>query len=186
MIERVHELAEDEGAEDLDDDGCPIFEWEICTPVGNIHSGEDPRDPYDGDTVNDTTDDDNKSTLQPNEDDNDNDNDDLVDGDTSDEDDILVEQTDDDNSSLSDPSDASETLNEDPSDADKSQEFRSGNSRHKTRSEESRSDELNDSGDSTSDKDKVEGADLGSEVNSDNIIDGQRTRTGTRLMHQRH
>ena len=40
VIERVHELAENEGAQDLDDDGCPIFEWELGTPVGNAHANE--------------------------------------------------------------------------------------------------------------------------------------------------
>ena len=91
---------------------------------------------------------------------------------TSDEDDILVEQADDDNGSLSDPSDATRTSNEDLADTYNLQEFRSGNSRHETRSKE----ELDDSGDSTSDEDKVKGADLDSDVNSDHIMDRQRTR----------
>ena len=95
---------------------------------------------------------------------------------TSDEDDILDEQADDDDVSLSDPSDATHTSNEDLADTYNLQEFRSGNSRHETRSKESRSEELDDSGDSTSDEDKVKGADLDSDVNSDNIMDRQRTR----------
>ena len=33
IIDRVHELAEMENAPDLDEDGCPIFEWEIGDPV---------------------------------------------------------------------------------------------------------------------------------------------------------
>ena len=39
VINQVHPFAEAEGANNLDDDGCPIFEWEIVTPDINI--GED-------------------------------------------------------------------------------------------------------------------------------------------------
>ena len=33
IIDKVHELAGAEGAPDLDDDGCPRFEWEVGAPV---------------------------------------------------------------------------------------------------------------------------------------------------------
>lgn len=33
IIDMVHELAKNEGAADLDDDGVPIFEWETGVPV---------------------------------------------------------------------------------------------------------------------------------------------------------
>lgn len=36
IIDRVHELASNEGANDLDADRCPIFEWEIGTPVRDV------------------------------------------------------------------------------------------------------------------------------------------------------
>ena len=36
VIARVHELASNEGAPDLDDDGCPIFEWELGQLLNNI------------------------------------------------------------------------------------------------------------------------------------------------------
>jgi hypothetical protein len=35
IIDRVHQLADDEGAPNLDDDGCPVFEWEIGAPVND-------------------------------------------------------------------------------------------------------------------------------------------------------
>ena len=48
VIQRIHELAENEGrAEDLDEDGCPIFEWELGTPVSNIITEGDAREPID-------------------------------------------------------------------------------------------------------------------------------------------
>jgi hypothetical protein len=64
VIERVHELAENEGAEDLDDDECPIFEWELGTPVRDEEViNIDPADAHDNDTPDaddDTSHDDNK------------------------------------------------------------------------------------------------------------------------------
>ena len=33
IIDKVHDLADAEGAPNLDDDGCPLFEWEIGAPV---------------------------------------------------------------------------------------------------------------------------------------------------------
>ena len=33
VIEQVHTLANAEHAPDLDEDGCPIFEWELGTPI---------------------------------------------------------------------------------------------------------------------------------------------------------
>ena len=33
VIDKVHELADAEGGPDLDDDGCPLFEWEIGASV---------------------------------------------------------------------------------------------------------------------------------------------------------
>jgi len=35
IIDRVHALATAEYAPDLDEDGCPIFEWELGAPVNN-------------------------------------------------------------------------------------------------------------------------------------------------------
>ena len=81
VIDRIHELGENEGAEDLDDDGCPIFEWELGTPVRELEDDENLDDSHDGDTVDgDTGHDDNDDE---NTDDN---NDSVVDGNISDED----------------------------------------------------------------------------------------------------
>jgi len=35
IIDRVHQLANDEGAPNLDHDGCPVFEWELTAPVND-------------------------------------------------------------------------------------------------------------------------------------------------------
>ena len=35
IIDRVHLLATQEGATDLDDDGCPVFEWKLGAPIIN-------------------------------------------------------------------------------------------------------------------------------------------------------
>jgi len=37
VIDRVPQLADEEGAPTLDNDGCPVFEWEIGAPVNNDH-----------------------------------------------------------------------------------------------------------------------------------------------------
>jgi len=37
VIDRVHQLADEEGAPTLDNDGCPVFDWEIGAPVNNDH-----------------------------------------------------------------------------------------------------------------------------------------------------
>jgi len=44
IIERVHELAEMENAPDLDEDGCPIFEWEIGVPINSVDDDEEQGD----------------------------------------------------------------------------------------------------------------------------------------------
>ena len=42
VIEQIHELAENEGAKVFDEDGCPIFEWELGALVRNTNNGYDP------------------------------------------------------------------------------------------------------------------------------------------------
>jgi len=37
IIDKVHDLVDEEGAPNLDDDGCPLFEWEIGAPVNDDH-----------------------------------------------------------------------------------------------------------------------------------------------------
>ena len=37
VIDRVHQLADKEGAQNLDNNGCPVFEWEIGAPVNDDH-----------------------------------------------------------------------------------------------------------------------------------------------------
>lgn len=43
IIETVHQLAENEGAEDLDDEGVPIFEWESGVPILTIEEEQLPQ-----------------------------------------------------------------------------------------------------------------------------------------------
>ena len=35
IIDKVHDLADAEDAPDLDEDGCPFFEWELGAPVND-------------------------------------------------------------------------------------------------------------------------------------------------------
>jgi len=63
IIDRVHELADAEGAPDLDEDGCPVFEWEIGAPVNAEdeaipHTPTMPVAPDDESEESDSTDDD--------------------------------------------------------------------------------------------------------------------------------
>jgi len=48
IIDRVHHLATNEAATDLDHDGCPTFEWEVGAPIiDNI--GSEQMTPQDND-----------------------------------------------------------------------------------------------------------------------------------------
>ena len=48
VIRRVEELADDENAMNLDDDGCPIFEWELGEVVPDEEPEDDAVEPEEG------------------------------------------------------------------------------------------------------------------------------------------
>ena len=129
VIDQIHALAKNEGAEDFDNDGCPIFEWKLGTPVRELEDDKNLDDSHDGDTGHDDNDDENT----------DDNNDSVVDGNISDEDedDIMDDAKESDDGSLSDPAEVTESLDEDSSVSESSQEFRSGNSELKPRSKDS-------------------------------------------------
>ena len=86
IIDRVHQLADDEGAPNLDHDGCPVFEWELGAPVNDdqepvinneVPNSDDEDENSDSEDEEEDTDDsdDNSSTesdsAQPNNSEND-------------------------------------------------------------------------------------------------------------------
>ena len=74
IIDRVHDLANVENAPDLNEDGCPTFEWEIGDPV---HSGDnliaDELDIIPQDINNNSDDESDDSNYEPDDDDSSND-----------------------------------------------------------------------------------------------------------------
>ena len=172
VIDRIHELAKNEGAEVLDDDGCPIFEWELGTPVGNDNNI---IDPYGNDTDIDSDDSDDD------DDDGTNGDDLLIDDNGSDEGDIGDENIDNVNDgSISDPSDDERPNTPDPHESRSmvsDQESRSkGSESNESTDEDFRSDGVTDD-DGSDDNDDTYSTNNINEVDPDNIIDGTRSRT---------
>ena len=195
VIDHIHELAEEEGAENLDDDGCPIFEWELGTPIRNITANDNPRaTTIDIDNINDDdtnksialSEDDSNESDDESDNDNDNDNDDSnndseINNSNDDEDIMDDDQVEDDDESLSDPSDASTLSENNTPNVDNPQEFRSGNTMQEIRSKRhSSDDDLSASEFSTNDANKDNNAiNINSEINQDNIMEEGRSRRPT-------
>ena len=101
IIDKVHSLADQEGAPDLDDDGCPIFEWELNHPIRDPQHNTNPTiapttDPdddlsYDDESYNP----DNDSDSDDDDDDNDLLSSDYVDEDTHNDDESISDDQDD-------------------------------------------------------------------------------------------
>ena len=72
VIDRVHALAEAEGAPDLDEDGCPNSEWELGAPV--INEGDEEVIQHQA-TINLESDDESEDDQHDDVDDEDNDDD---------------------------------------------------------------------------------------------------------------
>jgi hypothetical protein len=113
IIDTVHDLADAEDAPDLDEDGCPFFEWELGAPV-NAEDEALPPIPQMHAAPDDTDDD--------NEDEDDNDDDDNANDDPSigpnshhevhdDDESISDDDVNDDNESLSDDTTPDQQLN---------------------------------------------------------------------------
>jgi hypothetical protein len=161
IIDRVHALATAEYAPDLDNDGCPIFEWELGAPVDNF----DNELPPNIQPAQSTSDDDSEE-----EDDSD-DDDDTDDEDDNENDDELNIKNEDESISSNNPSENvdDEYVNDDESISDNT-EIRSD--------DESIADARSDD-DSIADDSDVSVDELRSEIDSENVVEGKRNRTAT-------
>ena len=176
IIDKVHALAEAEGAPDLDEDGCPTFEWELGTPIPTeieVHQVEETP-------VNNAEDNDNAISTQSNE----HDSDDVSydgtynpeDNDTDSDDDLISYDYDesDDDESISDQ-DNIDTTNDTTiqpktgSENESSEEVRSED-------QELRSDTISEH-DSDSESEPTQK--LRSKIDTGNIVNEQRRRTKT-------
>jgi hypothetical protein len=193
VIDKVHELAEAEDAPDLDEDGCPFFEWELGTPIRTMI---EPQHNHNRDNNTAIMPDVNDTDTDNNEDKNDTDADDQEDPDENKD-----ENDHDDAESISDDSDISfdshsddESLSNDVDisyKSDTSEEARSDDPKDTEESRsatvEVRSDpaqkmkyedlDLESLFDDESDDNSVH--ELRSEIDTDNILKGPRNRKQT-------
>ena len=72
VIDKVHDLAVEEGAPNLDDDGCPFFEWEIGAPVNDDHEPIIDKVPVPDDEAKSSDTDDNRDEDEDTDDNDDN------------------------------------------------------------------------------------------------------------------
>ncbi len=155
VLDTVHDLADAEEAPDLDEDGCPLFEWELGAPVNAEDAPLPPAPPMHAvpdDTENDSAGDDN--------DENDNDDNDNADDNPSIGPDSHHEAHDDDESlSDADVNDDNESLSDDTT-PDQQLNARSAN-------------------DSIADDSVAPIDELRSEIDPENVVEGKRNRTAS-------
>ena len=158
IIDRVHQLADDEGAPNLDDDGCPVFEWEIGAPVN------DDQEPVINNVVPTSDDDDEDSNSEDSEDDEE-DTDDNDDNSSTESGSAQPHNSDDDYSSSDDDDSDDNDDNDDESISDTS----TPTPHLKTRSDD----------ESISDDNSEPIAETRSEIDTDNVIEGKRVKFAT-------
>jgi hypothetical protein len=152
IIDMVHDFADAEGAAALDNDGCPVFEWELGTPVMTPEEAALDND-NDNTVVEESDEESNPDDKSDSEDDDDNDNDD------SDDESISDPETEEDDNSLETEPNAPEESRSDAT--------------NKSRSDEESLD-LRSEGDS-SDDESVDHT--RNEIDPQNIVEGKRERS---------
>ena len=182
VIDRVHELAQNEGAEELDEDGCPIFEWEIGNRIREIneqHPDEAARELPLEEVINN-----NVIIIEDDEDDLDVHEPHVIHEDNH----VAIEESDDDSivnmdiNEISDDESLSDDTNSNTS--DDPQEVRSEESANN--SDDSDDQDSDSSNDDVSDNDESDDDEsdssidthekVRSEINEGNIVEGSRTR----------
>jgi hypothetical protein len=160
IIDIVHDFADADGAADLDDDGCPVFEWELGTPVITPEEAALETDHnYNDDTVVAESDADSASDDESVESDTDSDDND--------------DTTDSDDESLSDPATDEDDESRASAPTEESRSVATNKSRSDVESSVSRSEE--DSSEDSSDDDPD--AYPSTDIDTSNIIEGQRERS---------
>ena len=168
IIDRVHALATTKNAPDLDNDGCPIFEWEIGAPI-DINDDEIPQN------IQPVSDDESEDEDVSDEDDHTNNEDDDNSGDD--------ENNNDEDESISSDSQSihvdDEYVNDDESISDNTEVRSDEESITEVRSDEESIAEIRSDDESIADDSTVTVDELRSEIDSDNVVAGKRNRTTT-------
>ena len=199
ILDRVHVLAEQEHAPDLDTDGCPIFEWELGVPFGVDDATIPPDQPSDDDLSFDN------ASYHPESDDDDDSDDDLLSDDFPSSDDASISdpdsasstphakeaRSDDDNDPLNNPSSDASSVSSSSSSSSSSplrstsnkDTAQSRNTQDKARSEADdeqqkvrSEDECYDDTDDTSDQLRRAIEEVRSEIDPNNIMQSKRIR----------
>ena len=156
IIDRVHQLADDKGAPNLDNDGCPVFEWEIGAPVNND------QEPI-IDNADPASDDEDESSGSEDSEDEEDDTDDNDDNSSTESESVQSHNSDDDYGSSDDSDDSDDDDDESISDT-------STPTPHlKTRSDD----------ESISDDNTDPNPETRSEVDTTNVIEGKRVKFAT-------
>ena len=183
VIDRVHQLATSEDAPNLDDDGCPIFEWEIGTPVRPENDDNVNMDESDSESDDNSINSDGENSMNSDDDDDGSDDDDS-DDDSDDSDDDSTSAEDNpppDNESNGWEADDIEHVEvrsgeDDSSDDETTSEVRSESTTNRAKSENrsvsSEEDLDSDSDDSIPPINEIRG-----DVDLSNVVDGRRQRT---------
>ena len=175
VIDRVHELAQNEGAEELDEDGCPIFEWEVGNKIRELNEQQH-----------------NEAIIEIQLEEEDQD-DEVFDEQNNEEADVrdhlpdnhanyvIIEESDDDDSimnmninEISDEESLSDNISRSSEENSTLQEIRSEGSIDDEDEDDEQSVSSSDSSESDSSIDTQEK--VRSEINEENIVDGPRTR----------